>query len=150
MENLWKELNKQIPNYFNNIIDEFMMKVLVLSDIETALVGENYALIISIDRFYVDVDYVNKNLLKNKKRYKCSSFFATKYDKKDRVELLDEIGAREMIINNLMVISRGLPSKWRCVLDGNIDWIEEYRKSEWAFESNLHDFELVKLQQYIQ
>lgn len=149
MDNLWTELNKQIPIFLKIIIDEFQLKVIEITEIETALIGSNYAILISIDRFYAEVDYVNRNSANELKKYRCSSFFAEKYDEKDRVNLLEEHGAKEMIANNLTVISRGLLSKWRSILEGNVDWLETYKESSWASESYLHDFEIKKLNHYI-
>lgn len=147
MENLWAQLNKQIPDYFAEIINKFQLKIVENTEIETALAGKNFAIIITLDRFYAEIDYVHRNE-NGLKKYRCSSFFAEKYSQEDREDLLAEESAKEIIINNFVVISRGLVSKWQEVLEGKTEWLEQYRKSEWASISNLRDFEVDKLHQY--
>lgn len=149
IENIWTQLNKEIPSYFKTIISDFQLRVIEITEIETALVSDKYAIIISIDRFAAEISYIRRNDSNKLKKYNCSSFFAEKYSQDERNNLLEVIEAKEIIINDLMIISKGLLSKWRCVLEGNMDWIEDYKKSSWALESDLRDFELEKLKQYI-
>ena len=146
---IWTKLNDEVPVHFRNIIDEFSLNIVKISNIETALVGKNYVILISIDRFYVEIDYISRNSDNKLEKYKCSNFFAEKYDETDRTNLLEGKGAREIIINNLKVINNGLLNKWRNILEGDKRWMEDYKQSDWKMISELRDFELEKIKVYI-
>ena len=67
----------------------------------------------------------------------CGNFFAEKYTYEDRQNLLEGEVAENIILNNLKVIASGLESKWETLLQGDLNWIEDFRKSKWYSTANL-------------
>ena len=143
MSDLWEELNNSVPSYLETLIINHQLQVVKLNSIKTALVSKEYALIISMDRFYVDVDYITVDDRKKMVKYPISNFLAEKYDEKDRVDLIKENTAREIIINNLIVINQGLQNKWRTILLGEKDWIIRFKQSKWFSELDIQDDEKI-------
>lgn len=149
MKDLWEELNDDIPFYFNELAKEYFLKFVRIHATETALVTNKFALLIALDRFTISIDYVfrqdNRELLK----YTCDSFLAEKYDDNDRKELKQGINAKELIINEFIISSNGLKSKWNKILQGNTDWFEEFQKSRWYSSAKLSKGEMKILDRII-
>lgn len=141
MNDLWEELNDNVPSYLETIINNYQLKVVKLNHIKTALVNKNYALIISMDRFHVDVDYLTMEDGKKMIKYNISNFLAEKYDEKDRTNLVEGNTAREIIINNLIIINQGLQNKWETILLGGKEWIIKFKQSKWFSEEAIQDDE---------
>lgn len=128
MDDLWVRVNNDIPKYMYKICKEYNLCCIKISRLETALLNDSFALVIGIDRFFVTVDYVsiiNEEIVV----YNCDRYFAKKYDENDRINLLPNIGADNILLNNLIVIANGLYSKWGNVLKGNKDWLDDYLAS---------------------
>ena len=149
MSNLWADLNSEIPNYFGTLAKQYNLKIVRISDFKTALVSDTYALIISIDRFSVDIAYVLRNSKGNLCLYECGSFFAERYGEEDRVNLIGGTNARDIIIDNFIIISNGLRSKWGHMLNGEPDWINDFEKSKWYSIRNLNAEETNILNRYL-
>lgn len=140
MDNIWTNINDKIPQYMGEIIKKYHLKSFKLSDIKTALVGKNYALIMFVDRFSVDISYLKKE--ENEYIiYQCNNFFAEKFDDTDRRNLVKKGDVESTIINNLIIISNGLINKWSDVLEGQCDWIKEYEMSQWYSKQKANDDE---------
>lgn len=130
MENIWTRANDKVPQYFEFIAQRYDFKFIKISSLKTAIIGNKFAIIIAIERFYVDVYYAIR--IEDKKEiFHCGSFLAEKYSSEDRKNLLTEDGAENLILNNLKVIASGLVSKWEMLLLGDINWLDEFRKSKW-------------------
>lgn len=130
MENIWTKINNDTPQYMKLICENYNLFCMKISPLKTALVGKNYALIIAIDRFDVDVSYWNRRDGKNE-LYFCNNFFAEKYNAEDRKNLLEGNGSEIIVRNNLIVIASGLASKWSNVLAGDLNWLDDYKNSRW-------------------
>jgi hypothetical protein len=141
MEDLWGNLTDEIPDYFKDIAKDFSLKFIKISRTKTALVNERFALVISIDRFSADVDYIMRDENGGLLSYNCGNFFAEKYDASDRKNLIIGNTAKERIINDLIIINNGLKSKWSMVLNGNVEWIEDFKKSIWFSRTKLGEAE---------
>jgi len=137
MEDIWEVLNDEIPYYFSDIAEEFSFGFIKINKIETALANNKFALLISLDRFYIVVDYVFRDEHGELIKYNCDSFLAEKYDENDRKNLLEGKNAKEQIINEFSIARNGLKSKWNKVLNGNTDWFEDFKKSRWFSVSKL-------------
>lgn len=147
MENIWSKINDDVPLYMGRICENYKLFCVKISSIETALVGKKYALIIGIDRFYVTVSYLYMDD-KEIKVYSCGNYFAEKYDAGDRINLLNGKGAEILIRNELIIIANGLQNKWKNVLEGKIEWIENYKKSKWFSVDRLLPEEIEKIERY--
>jgi hypothetical protein len=104
MDNLWTELNNEIPK----LAKKYSLTFIQISNLKTALVCKKYAFIISMDRFSANVEYIVRNSTKELLLYGCNNFFAEQYDNNDRLNLIKGNGAKELIINNFIVINNGL------------------------------------------
>lgn len=128
MENLWTNINDDIPMYMSGLCEEHNLKCKRISPIKTAIIGNKFALIIAIDRFDIEIYYSCKKG-ENIVKYPCGSFFAQAYDIKDRENLSGGEGADAYVRNCILVAARGLNSKWNSVLDGDTKWFEKYKVS---------------------
>lgn len=146
---LWTKLNDEVPIYLDDIIKDFNLNPIKINELKTALVGKNYALIIFIDRFYAGFYYVTRDENKNLIQYNVDSYFTIKFDDEDRQNLIEEETAKELIINNLIIINQGMRNKWSTVLEGNQDWISDFKKSKWFAVSNLREDEIQILDKLI-
>ncbi|UTC69725.1 hypothetical protein E4O01_13945 [Treponema sp. OMZ 790] len=134
MENLWSELNEMIPFYYKDIIEQFSLVTVKLNDIETILIKRNsYGLKVSIDRFNAYLSYIMRNDDKKLVQLNCDSFIVEKFDKKDREGIVLGETVRESIINDLLILKKGLLNKFSCLLNGDKQWIDSYKKSEWFY-----------------
>lgn len=147
MENVWVKINNDVPKYMKDVCDKYNLFCVKVSSLKTALVGEKFALVIAIDRFYATVSYLYMEG-KNIKKYSCGNYFAEKYDNDDRINLLAGEGAENIVRNNLIIIANGLSNKWRNVLEGERGWLEDYEKSKWFSVERLLPEEISKIEQY--
>jgi hypothetical protein len=148
MENNWTKINDDISKYMDKINEQYKMKYVKISQLKTAIIGKGFALIIAIDRFDASVSYLSKSddkimiLL-------CDNYFAERYDENDRNGLLLGSGAEVSVINNLKIIDSGLSNKWREVLNGETDWLDNYNKSKWYAVGRLTPDEMKIIKEYI-
>lgn len=91
MENTWTKINDDVPFYMEDICRNHNLVCVKISDLQTALVGKDFAIVIGIDRFYAEVSYWHKQG-RRIKEYACGNYFAERYDANDRVCLLEEEG----------------------------------------------------------
>ena len=136
MDNLWTNINDNIPMYMNKICKEYNLVCVKISPLKTAMIGDEFAIMIAIDRFDIEIYYLYKRDL-DMGKYPCGSFFAQAYDSQDREDLLSGEGADIYIKNCLLIVARGLASKWENVLKGDTKWLEKYRSSSRYAKENL-------------
>lgn len=136
MENLWTKINESVPQYFDFVSQKFELNFLKISALKTAIIGNKFAIIISIRRFDVDVFYATR-IDGKKEVLQCGNFLAEKYTYEDRQNLLEGEGAENIILNNLKVIANGLNSKWGELLQGDLSWIEDFKESKWYSVASL-------------
>lgn len=136
MDNLWTNINDNIPMYMNKICKEYNLVCVKISPLKTAMIGDEFAIMIAIDRFDIEIYYLYKRDA-DMGKYPCGSFFAQAYDSQDREDLLSGEGADIYIKNCLLIVARGLASKWENVLKGDTKWLEKYRSSSRYAKENL-------------
>lgn len=139
MDNLWTKINDDIPMYMRELCKEHNLKCVKVSPLETAMVGDEFAILIAVDRFDIEIYYVYKkgsNIIK----HPCGSYFAQAYDDKDRENLLSGEGADAFVRNCILITKHGLSSKWENVLAGDTKWLDKYkRSSRYAIEKLTRD-----------
>lgn len=149
MESIWTKINDSIQEYFTNLRKYYLVKFVKVSEISTAIIFDKFALIIKLDRFDADVSYIFRNENDRLTSLRCGNFFAALYDEGDRSNLLVGEGAKIYVVNSLKIIDRGLTSKWCNVLNGDIQWINDFKNSEWYEEEYLKFEEVEILKKYI-
>lgn len=149
MDNIWTKINCELPQYFNTLAEKYSMKFIKVTPLKTAIVAEKFILLISIDKFSVDVDYIMRDKKGEIAIYNCSNFFAEQYDSNDRTNLVEGNTAEDSVINNLIIINSGLQSKWSKVLHGDIEWMNDFKHSKWFNESRLNRLENDIISKYI-
>ena len=60
MENLWTNINDDIPMYMKEVCKEHNLKCVKISSLKTAMVGNGFAIMIAIDRFDIEIYYLHK------------------------------------------------------------------------------------------
>lgn len=129
MGDLWETLNDEmVPRYFTGICEKYGFRMVKIDSIHTGLIKDHFALIIGLDRFNAVVKYAIRYPNGECKLYYCDNFLTRKYDADDRVGIPAGSGASTSIQGDLMIISRGLVSKWENILLGDTDWIDELKR----------------------
>lgn len=104
MDNLWTNINDHIPMYMNKICKEYNLVCVKISPLKTAMIGDEFAIMIAIDRFDIEIYYLYKKD-PDMGKYPCGSFFAQAYDSQDREDLLSGEGA-DIYIKNCLLMKR--------------------------------------------
>lgn len=60
MDNLWTNINDNIPMYMNKICKEYNLVCVKISPLKTAMIGDEFAIMIAIDRFDIEIYYLYK------------------------------------------------------------------------------------------
>ena len=92
MDNLWTNINDNIPMYMSKICKEYNLVCVKISPLKTAMIGDEFAIMSAIDRFDIEIYYLYKRD-PDMGKYPCGSFFAQAYDSQDREDLLSGEGA---------------------------------------------------------
>lgn len=64
--------------------------------------------------------------------YDVWSYFLHVFDDKAREELPEYNSAKERIDVSFLILSRGLPRHWSFMLNGDCQWLEDYKTYELA------------------
>ena len=62
VDNLWTNINDNIPMYMNEICKEHKLECVKVSPLKTAMIGDEFAIMIAIDRFDIEIYYLYKKL----------------------------------------------------------------------------------------
>lgn len=147
MGDLWERINDDMPLYLESICKKYKLTCMKVSPINTAVIGKKFALIFGIDRFDLGVYYLYMDG-RELKAYSCRNYFAKKYDENDCVNLRRQEGAENIVRDAITVTMNGLPSKWQNVLEGDMGWIEDYKKTAWFSELTVVPERWEKIAQY--
>ena len=148
MGDIWENINNDMPKHMNKIYEKYNLKFVKLSPISTAMVGDDFAIIIGLDRFDALISYVYRE--KNKLiEFEFDRYIAMEYDSDDRKDLIEGDGARTHVTNSLIVIQAGLLSKWSNILEGDKEWIKDYKKSNYYYQRELREGNRKILEKYI-
>ena len=60
MDNLWTNINDNIPMYMSKICKEYNLVCVKISPLKTAMIGDEFAIMIAIDRFDIEIYYLYK------------------------------------------------------------------------------------------
>lgn len=129
MGDLCETINDEmVPKYFTGICEQYGFRMVKLDWIHTGLIKDYFAVIIGIDRFYAVVEYAIRYPNGECKYYNCDNFLTTKYDESDRLGVYAGSCASENIRGDLIIISRGLVSKWENILLGDTSWLTQLKR----------------------
>ena len=76
VDNLWTNINDNIPMYMNEICKEHKLGCVKISPLKTAMVGEGVAIMIAIDRFDIEIYFCVKKGTRHSKIF-LWKFFCT-------------------------------------------------------------------------
>jgi hypothetical protein len=93
-----------------------------------ALVGCQFAILISISQDGVNVYYVMPDKIRKIMTYSCTYFWGKRFDENDRKNLTNSktMTIYEHIIEELKILAEGLVNHWRNVLSGDKSWITDF------------------------
>lgn len=137
---MWSEITvNEIPQYMGDLAKKYNMHFKLIFDIEMAMFNEKCCLIIGIDR---DDGVILRTTFSEDGRrveYEVDQYFVSKFDSSDREGIDFEYDhMSQKIRNELMVMSRGLDSKWSGFLNGDISWFEGFKRSCWCHEQHFY------------
>ena len=137
---IWSDITvNEIPQYMGALAKKYNMHFKLIFDIEMAMFNEKCCLIIGIDR---DDGVILRTTFSEDGRrveYEVDQYFASKFDASDREGIdfkYDHMSQK--IRNELMVMSRGLDSKWSGFLNGDMSWFEGFKRSCWCHEQHFY------------
>lgn len=137
---MWSDIaSDEIPKYLGDLAKKYNMHFKLATDIEMAMFNEKCCLIFGIDR--ADGVIIWITFLENGRRveYEVDQYFTLKFDALDREGIDFEWNhMSEKIRNELLLIAHGLDSKWSSVLEGDMSWFEEFKRSCWCHEQHFY------------
>jgi len=128
MENVWTNINNNIPIYMSEVCKKYNMTCEKLTDLDTVMYNDKCCLLFQVGKFYVSVSYIfeEDGVLVE---YLCDSYLSIRFDDEDRKELIPIEKAGDSVKNDIKILSRGLLSKCDDVLSGEKQWMEKFKKS---------------------
>ena len=130
-KDIWKQLNDDIPNIFHDIINEYGFTPVQTSSISTALIKNDFAIEIGIDRFYPTMIFITRNDENELIELWFENFICKKCGELEVSEIPKGNSLYENIQRELFIDAKLLKNKWGDLLNGDKRWISEYKKSEW-------------------
>ena len=126
-------------NRFKKLAKKYNMHVKLVYNIEMAMFNDKCCLIFGIDRR--DGVIIRMTFLDDGRRveYEVDQYFISKFDDSDREGIdFNWDHMSQKIRNELILISRGLDSKWSSVLQGDMSWFEGFKRSGWCHEQHFY------------
>ncbi|MCR4671154.1 MAG: hypothetical protein K5643_08185 [Saccharofermentans sp.] len=124
-----------IPEYLDELARKYNLRFKVVSCTETAMYNEDCCLLIGVDNRdgIILSTVVNDN--GKKVEYSTNIFFRVSIDDSDTEGLdLSDKHLNVIIRNDLIILSRNLDSKWSKYLQGDMSWLEDYKKCSSYYE----------------
>ena len=132
----------EVPKYLNGLAEKYRMHFKVISCTENAMFNDKCCMIIGIDNR--DGVIMNITFLENGRRVEfiMNGFLMKKFDDSDREGINPEWKyLPERIRNELIIISHGLDSKWSDLLNGDMSWYEDFKKTSFYHELTIYSEE---------
>ncbi|MBE5927101.1 MAG: hypothetical protein E7270_09090 [Lachnospiraceae bacterium] len=121
-------VNDMIPVIFEEVIRKYGFKFKRIKSIESVLYKDDYALTMSVNMDYVDINFLKKEENKIVK-YCIQTFVMQSLDENDKSNKREGSDIETKLINYLRIYEKGLQTKWENILMGKMDWVENYKKS---------------------
>lgn len=137
---MWSDITvNEIPKYMRDLSKKYNMHFKLINDIEMAMFNEKCCLIFGIDRD--DGVIMSMTFLENGRRveYLVDNYLVVKFDASDREGIdLKWNYMSQKIRDELIILSRGLDSKWSSLLEGDMSWFEGFKRSPWCHEHHYY------------
>ncbi|MBO7450320.1 MAG: DUF3592 domain-containing protein [Clostridiales bacterium] len=137
---MWSDITvNEIPKYLGELAKKYNMHFKLIYDIDMAMFNDKCCLIFGIDNR--DGVIMRMVIFENGRRveYQVNNFLVSKFDSDDREGIDPEWNhLSQKIKDELIIIARGLDSKWSDLLKGDMGWFEDYKKSVWFHDINIH------------
>ena len=128
MDFLYK-VNDNVPEIFAGIIRTYNFKFMRIDTLHSALVKDNYAIILSVSRDYVDINFLNREVGKIVK-YWIHPFLMENLDDEDRSVQLEGDDIKTKLMNYILIYEKVLRTKWQNILIGQMDWVDACKKAK--------------------
>ena len=122
-------LNNLIPAYLGVLSRKYGLRYKSVSVTEIAMYNEHCCLILGLD--IRDGVILTSEVNENGKRveYSTNIFFRVSIDDSDKEGVdLNVYHFLEKVRRDLIILSRNLDSKWSKYLQGDLSWLEDYKK----------------------
>ena len=124
-----------IPEYLSELARKYNLRFKVVSCTETAMYNEWCCLIIGVDNRDGIILMTDVNDNGKRVEYCTNIFFRRSIDDADTAGLdLSDKHLNVIILNDLIILSRNLDSKWSKFLQGDMSWLEDYKKHSSFYE----------------
>ena len=137
---MWSDITvNEIPKYLRDLAKKHNMHFKLITNIEMAMFNEKCCLIFGIDRD--DGVIMSMTFLENGRRveYPVNNYLVVKFDDSDREGIDFEWNhISKKIRNELIILSRGLDSKWSSLLEGDMSWFDGFKRSPWCHERHCY------------
>lgn len=137
---MWSDITvNEIPKYMGDLAKKYNMHFKLVNDIEMAMFNDKCCLIFGIDRD--DGVIMRMTFLEKGRRveYQVGNYLVVKFDDSDRAGIDPKWNhMSQKIKNQLIILSRGLDSKWSSLLEGDMSWFEGFKRSPWCHENHFY------------
>lgn len=133
---------KMFEDKFENIIANYNLQFIKYSNDMIYLVGKGFILMITIHFDNMYVEYIIRDNNGDMISYNVSSYIVSKFDEMDRKDIVQPQNVEETLVAIITIWSRGLPRHCCNILNGEKDWLEDYKHFELAGKPNAIDTSL--------
>ena len=115
----------EVEKIFNDIIKDYNYQVKSIKNDKIALVNSKCAIVFSISREGIDIEYICK-INTDIFSYWMTNFICSRFTDKDRSQYGETNGFISKIESEFRAISSGLLNNWKDLLSGDKQWIDQY------------------------
>jgi hypothetical protein len=128
------ELIKAKDEILGTLGKEFNLEPVILYNLNTALVGRGFAILFMFDRYMTNAIYLrmeDQNIFRRNvvMEYYFCDFLISTFDDNDRAGSVERGGMYDYCLSDLQIITAGMKNHWRCIFEGSMEWVKQYRRS---------------------
>mgnify|MGYP005757594455 FL=1 len=124
---------QRFKEIYNGLIKAYSFKPISVSENEIGLVGKGFILIFAFDLDNVLLFFITRDENNILKKFNIDNFISISFNEEDRKDIEPARTINEDINNILHIILRGLQNHWKDLLEGNTQWMNQYKMSEYYY-----------------
>lgn len=140
-----------IKKYYQNIIDDYNLKFVKITESTAGLVGKDFAITITTSIDGALLTYICQNKEGDYKEYWFDNYISQSIIDEDREGVASSKTIHENALAELQIMANVLKNHWSNILLGDKTWIQDYLNDEWGEEpENANEKEIQVLRPYFE
>lgn len=138
-----------IKKYYQNIIEDYNLKFVKITESTAGLVGKDFAITISTSIDGALLTYICQNKEGDYKEYWFDNYISQSIIDEDREGIASSRTIHENVLAELQIMANVLKNHWSNILLGDKTWIQDYLNDEWGSQPiNINQKEMQVLKPY--